>query len=152
MQQCPHTNGLARGALLLVVLTICCRTAEAFMVPTTPAAARAAARAAPSSSSSLPSGLWLGQQGGSGSSRLYARISEKPGDKADREQEGEQGLPVLGGAGPGGAEELPKLTRQQEEVRAEWAGWPAGWLAVQCGRAGGTRASVAWGCSADLVV
>jgi hypothetical protein len=61
--------------------------------------------------------LWLGAGKGSSSSsksRLYARISEKPGDKADREQGGEQGLPFLGG---GDGEELPTLTRQQEEVR-----------------------------------
>lgn len=123
MQQRPSTSGLGRAAVLLVVLTICCRRfVEAFLVPpaTTPAAARAAARAVASSSSSpsLPSGLWLSKRGSSSGSggRLYARISEKPGDKADREQEGEQGLPVLGGSGAGGGDEVPKLTRQQEEV------------------------------------
>ncbi|TFJ86307.1 hypothetical protein NSK_002515 [Nannochloropsis salina CCMP1776] len=49
-------------------------------------------------------------RGKSGSSRLHARISEKPGDKQDREEGGEQGLPKVLEEG------LPKLTRQQEEA------------------------------------
>lgn len=119
-------SSMALGALILVVLMLGC---SAFVVPTAPAAAgtgaaaaasrRSAGAAARASGAAAPSGLWLGAKSSS-SSRLYARISEKPGDKAE---EGEQGLPFLGNTD---GEEVPKLTRQQEEVGGAGAGSASG--------------------------
>lgn len=119
----------ALGAVLLVLVALC-SVATAF-VPCSINPARApAAAAAAAAGRAAAAGAWgVGKKGGLGSSssRLYARISEKPGDKADREQEGEQGLPFLGGGAGSGDDEVPTLTRQQEEVGA-WVGGRNGWL------------------------
>ncbi len=122
---------MALGALLFVTLALCWQPqAGAFVVPAvsrSPARASSSVSSAPAAArAAAPGGpLWLRAGTGSGSkSRMYARISEKPGDKADREQGGEQGLPFLGG---GDGEEVPTLTRQQEEV--------GGWVGV-CGCVG----------------
>lgn len=82
--------------------------ATAFVLPKAPAAAGPMTRPQPPQRHP-PSPFFLGSS--QPSIRLFARISEKPGDKQDREGEGEGGLPrLLQG------EELPKLTRQQEEA------------------------------------
>lgn len=118
MQRSSHST-TAMGALVLLVLALC-SAVSAFVVPSAPSSSgsrTSPARSAAGAAAGAAGSLWLqGRGAGGSSSRLYARISEKPGDKADREQDGEQGLPFLGGQPGAGGDEVPTLTRQQEEV------------------------------------
>ena len=132
--QRSSTSSSAAAALgtVLLVLVALCSVATAF-VPCSinPARAPAAAAAAAAAAGRAAAGAWGGGKkgglGSSSSSRLYARISEKPGDKADREQEGEQGLPFLGGGAGSGDDEVPTLTRQQEEASDCCGAGHSGW-------------------------
>lgn len=101
---------LATGVLLLVAVSV-----HGFVVPTTPITSSSSSSSSRRGFLQQPhtsSSSFVTSPSTSTSTRLYARVSQKKQENND-ETEGEQGLPkVLGVDG----EEIPKLTRQQEEV------------------------------------
>lgn len=100
-------RGVATATALGLVVALVAQQAQAFVVPT-PGSRAMHHRQSPSQAHQQRPAACL-QTSSKSSSRLYARISEKPGDQQDREGESEQGLPKM-------LEDLPKLTRGQEEA------------------------------------